>query len=498
MPTFEYTADDANGQSVSGTIIAANLAAAVQTLTNRGLNVGKIDRAQFINDPLSAQGRPASPGPTPTAPLIGDPSAGTPPEPKLVFDPAAQKGSGQAGSGLAGSEQAGSGQTGATTAAPRQEFSSAANPTSGYAHAAGAGPAEVPRAAGSSSSTTHSPAATLAYALQRPPLEKLGFYFRQLATMQKAGVPIVQAAQTLAAQQTEPRMQAMAQDVLHSAAAGVSLSTALARHPETVGSVVLAMIQVGETGGFLDEALERADEYIHRDLELRRLYQKVTLYPKLIFASSFIIIAAANAIIAAAAPGKQGLSTPFSLGTWIILALIAAGVWLYFRVGLKNPAVKLGYDRYILRLPVIGPTMHELAMARFGRAFGALHKAGVPVGDAMHHAASVCGNEELRLRMTPFFDSFREGHTILEVFRSTRSFSPIVLDMVATGETTGNIEQMLEKVADYYEAETSAKQMAIATIVGVVVYLCVAVYVGYIVIGFYGSYFGGMMSAAGS
>ncbi|MHB8637666.1 MAG: type II secretion system F family protein [Fimbriimonadaceae bacterium] len=321
--------------------------------------------------------------------------------------------------------------------------------------------------------------------LMRAPLHAVGFFFRQFATMQNAGVPIVQSMDTLAGQARDPRMKPLLDDLSARVKAGASISSGLERYPETITPVMLSLVRVGEEGGFLAEALTMVADYIDREIHLRGMYKRATFYPKLVLGASFVIIAVTNTIIASVAPGQQGLSSPLSIQTWTALAIIAAAIWLFLRVGLANPQIKNVFDGFVLRMPVLGSTMHQLAMAKFGRAFGAMYKAGVPLNRALPLAADACGNEHLRMRMLPYLRGVEGGAGIHETLARTGAFSPIVLDMIGTGEKTGNMEQMVVKVSEYYEGEAEARQSALAAVTGVVLIVFLGIYVGYMVITFY-------------
>jgi len=319
----------------------------------------------------------------------------------------------------------------------------------------------------------------------RAPLQAVGFFFRQFATMQNAGVPIVQTMDTLAAQARDARMKPMLDDLSARVKAGWSISSGLERFPETVTPVMLSLIRVGEEGGFLADALTMVADYIDREIHLRNMYKRATFYPKLVLAVSFFIIGVTNTILASVAPGSPGLTSPLSLQTWIGLAIAGAGIWLFLRVGLANPQIKQGFDNFTLRIPVLGQTLHQLAMAKFGRAFGAMFKAGVPLNRALPLAANTCGNEYLRVKMMPYLRGVETGAGIHETLARTGAFSPIVLDMIGTGEKTGNMEQMVTKVSEYYEMEAESRQTALAMVTGVVIFLLVAIYVAVMVINFY-------------
>ncbi|HLK13278.1 MAG TPA: type II secretion system F family protein [Fimbriimonadaceae bacterium] len=331
----------------------------------------------------------------------------------------------------------------------------------------------------------------------RAPLAAVGFFFRQFATMQNAGVPIVQSMETLAGQARDPRMRPMLDDLKERVKAGWTISSGLERYPDTVSPVMLSLVRVGEEGGFLADALTMVADYIDREIQLRNMYKRATFYPKLVLACSFVIIGVANTIIGSLSSNAPTIVTPFALSTWIGLGLFALGIWLFLRIGLANPDVKNTFDGIVLKAPYLGYTMHQLAMAKFGRAFGAMYKAGVPLTRALPLAADACGNEHLRRRMMPHLRGVEGGTGIFDTLARTGAFSPIVLDMIGTGEKTGNMEQMVAKVSEYYEQEAESRQMALAVVTGVALLLILAVYIGYIVITFYVGAAGRTMSAGG-
>jgi type II secretory pathway component PulF len=422
MPTFEYQAVDPSGVAVSGNAIGANLESVLSDLGRRGLRVERINVAKLMNDPLAdVVDIPPRPSARPAEP----PRMETP---SAAYQPAPQ----------------------------------AAQPDRSYVQ-------------------TH----ILGPVLNRAPLQAVGFFFRQFATMQNAGVPIVQSMETLAGQARDPRIKPLLDDLSARVKAGWSISSGLERYPETISPVMLSLVRVGEEGGFLAEALTMVADYIDREMHLRMMYKRATFYPKLVLVVSFIIIGVVNTILAEIAPSAPGLTSPLALGTWIGLAIAGAAIWLFLRVGLANRDVKNSFDNFVLHLPWLGQSMHQLAMAKFGRAFGAMFKAGVPLNRALPLAADTCGNEYLRRQMIPHLRGIEGGAGIHETLARTGAFSPIVLDMIGTGEKTGNMEQMVTKVSEYYESEAEARQNALAVVTGVVIFLFVAVYVAVMVITFY-------------
>lgn len=331
--------------------------------------------------------------------------------------------------------------------------------------------------------------------VMKVPLSQLLFFFRQLATMLHAGVGMVQSLDTLSNQTHDLRLKNVVRELREHALAGRPISVGMQRYPEIFSPLMLSMIRVGEEGGSMDRSLQQIADYVEHEIEIRNLVRRVTIYPKLVIAASIIIVLGTNAIIASL--GKQGgldslLTRPT---TWLFLGPLIVGLFLFFRVGLANPRIKHTYDEFLLALPGFGKTVRQLCMAKFGRAFGTLYAGGVAVPRAVELAADACGNEYLRSRMYPAAGRLKEGVGITHAFRETGAFSPIVLDMAHTGETTGNLDFMLNKVAEYYEDEGKTRSVQFGYALGVLALLAVAVYVGYTVITFYAGHFSGLSEA---
>jgi type II secretory pathway component PulF len=279
------------------------------------------------------------------------------------------------------------------------------------------------------------------------------------------------------------------------AMAGGSVGEGFARHPDVFNPLMMAMVNAGERGGFLADQCKHMSEYLRRDIELRNLIRKETFYPKFVVAFSIVLIFVANTVIEAyGQPGAQKLWSPLTTPmNWIIVFPVLALIWYYFNVVKKRPEAQYKWDKNVLSVPYIGATSHGFAMAKFGRSFGALYRAGVPVGEAIKLAADACGNEYVRARIYPSANEIDGGGGITEAFARTEVFSPIVLDMTRTGEVTGDVDQMLIKVSEHYEEEGTVRARQAATVLGVVVFVIVAIYVLVVVLRFYTEYFGRAM-----
>ncbi|MCG9894247.1 MAG: type II secretion system F family protein, partial [Fimbriimonadaceae bacterium] len=323
----------------------------------------------------------------------------------------------------------------------------------------------------------------------------LHFFFRQVGTMLHAGVGLAQSLATIATQTSHPKLRRIVEEASQSVVAGRPMTSCFRRYPEVFTDLMMCMIQIGEDGGMLPEQCRRLADYIQRDMEQRNLIRRETAYPKIVLAASIVIILAANALIAMIAPSAPGLSSPLTNPrVWMVLGPLLILGFLAWRYGRHNPEVRRVVQGIGVSLPGLGGTIRGFAMAKFGRALGALYAAGVPIPRALELSADACGNEHVRSRMYPAASALKDGVPLSLALAQTGSVSPLVLEMIRTGEMTGNIDEMLTKTAEYYEDEGALRAKQFATIFGVVVFLAVAVYIASIIIGFYTGHFRSLMS----
>lgn len=321
-------------------------------------------------------------------------------------------------------------------------------------------------------------------------LKEQSFFFRQLGAMVEAGVPLGQSLDTLSKQSRNVKMRGVIRELGQHAEEGRPISAGLQRYPEVFSPLVVSLLRAGEEGGFLAESMKQLATYMDQEIELRNMIRRETFMPKLYVVASILIISGANLIISGInkSQGTQapGLWSPLTeISTWYWLAPVLIGMFLFVRIGLANYWVKVVWDRFILMIPFIGNTSYQFAMAKFGRSLAALHKGGVPITKSMQLAADSSGNEWLRMKISPAAKRLEGGDSITEIMRETGAFSPIVMDMVSTGEMTGSMEQMIAKMSEFYEEEGKVRARQSANVIAVVAFLGVAIYIAIVVINFY-------------
>ena len=433
MPTFEYEATHDDGRTVRDTAFGASLEEVVQNLALKGLLVTKINQAgSFDPIPESFSGYSAA---TAIAPQ---------PAPTTTEVPASEALKTEA----------------IRTVAPKgQEISG--NPR-GYlsAHVWGPLAGEVP-------------------------LIALSGFFRQFAAMMGAGVPLVTSLETLSKHSQSAKLTRIILEMRDNTQRGLPMSDAIQRYPEVFPSLTVSMIRAGEEGGFMQKASALNADYFDQEIELRNLYRRETAYPKLVVVASIVIISAANMIIKSL--GKTGgIYSPLTDPAVMLVLVPGLIAWLVLmKVGLANPRVRYNWDLVLLKIPYLGTTLHQFAMAKFGRALGALYKGGVSVPRSIQLAADACGNEFLRSQIYPAATKLESGAGLAETLQATSAFSPLVLDMVSTGEMTGSLDGMLDKISSFYEGEAKVRAEQLGRVTGVFAFLCVAIYVGFVVISFF-------------
>ena len=315
----------------------------------------------------------------------------------------------------------------------------------------------------------------------------LAIFYRQLATAVRAGIPIHRALISVAENTGKPRLRRVVQAVVNELMQGKPLAKAMSRHPHVFDELQVALVQAGEEGGLLENMLERLADYLERDYKLRLKIRAGTFYPKvLLLAGIFIPKIPVLVVGGGLIPYLRetvGWAAPILLAVLAIVAVV--------RILLQIEPLREAYDSLKLMVPGIGGLVRQLAMARFSRAMAALYSAGVPLPRTIAISALAADNYYLTKRLRRAVVEVEHGQSISQAFRRTGVMPPLVLDMLQTGESTGNVDTMMDKVAEYYEQETDVKsgQAVIALSVGV--YLLIALWIASMIISFWQGYASG-------
>ncbi|TDP74978.1 type II secretion system F family protein [Roseateles toxinivorans] len=291
---------------------------------------------------------------------------------------------------------------------------------------------------------------------------------RQLYTLQKAGVPILRSLAGLQASTAQQSLIALLEDIRASLDQGRELSAALARHPKVFSPFYVAMVRVGEMTGRLTEVFQRLSEHLEFELDIRARIKQALRYPMMVIVAMVIAVVIINIfVLPTFATAFAGFKTELPLMTRILLGfsswtlqwwpmLVAAGVGLVVVVRgvLASPEGRYRWDRLKLRLPIAGPIVLKATLARFARSFALASSSGVPISQAMTVVAQTVDNAFIGNRIEQMRDGVERGESISRCAAAAGVFTPIVLQMIAVGEETGELDTLMVEIAQMYERET--------------------------------------------
>jgi MSHA biogenesis protein MshG len=300
-------------------------------------------------------------------------------------------------------------------------------------------------------------------------LADLMLFSRQMYSLLKAGVPIVRGLAGLQESAQNPTLQRSLGEVRESLESGRELSLSLRRHPKVFTNFMVSLVRVGELTGRLDEVFLRLSEFFAFEKKMREDIKAALRYPMIVIlalvTAMFIVnifVIPAFAKIFASFKTELPLVTRMLIATsdffvayWPFMIVLLAGAVVGFRVFVGTPAGRYQWDRLKLRLPVVGELIHKATLARFSRSFALSGKSGVPIVQALAVVANVVDNAYLEARILQMRDGIERGESILRTAVAAGVFNPVVLQMVAVGEETGEIDALMSEIADMYEREVA-------------------------------------------
>ncbi len=328
----------------------------------------------------------------------------------------------------------------------------------------------------------------------------LQIFTRQLATMIDAGLPLVQCLDILANQTPNKIFARILSQVKTSVESGTTFSDALRKHPKVFDELYVNLCAAGEIGGILDTILNRLATYIEKAVKLKGQIKSAMFYPIGILVVAIGVIAVmlvkviptfeemyknmGNAQLPAATQFVIGLSKGFMSKWYIYVGTLVAIIvgWGAARRTVRGREI---IDGALLRIPVIGPTLRKIVVARFTRTLGTLLSSGVPILDALDICAKTSGNVVVQKGINRARDKISEGHDMAGPLAESRVFPSMVVQMIGVGEQTGAMDQMLQKIADFYEEEVDAAVSAMTSLIEPIMMAFLGVVVGGLIIAMY-------------
>ena len=328
----------------------------------------------------------------------------------------------------------------------------------------------------------------------------IAIFSRQLATMMKAGVPIVTSMEIIANGSKNPRMSALVNSVRAEIESGSSLYEALSKHPVEFDGLYRNLVKAGESAGVLETVLDTVATYKENIEALKGKIKKAMFYPAMVIAVALIVsgillvfvvpqfeqvFQSFGADLPAFTQVVVGLSR-FMVGWWwaILLGLVGLGV-AFIMAKKRSLAFQRFLDRLILKLPVVGQIMHNSAIARFARTLAVTFKAGVPLVEALETVAGATGNTVYETAVLRIREDVSVGYSVNMAMKQVNLFPHMVVQMTAIGEEAGALDTMLFKVAEFYEQEVNNAVDALASLLEPLIMIILGVLVGGMVIAMY-------------
>ncbi|MCW8887351.1 MAG: type II secretion system F family protein [Motiliproteus sp.] len=302
---------------------------------------------------------------------------------------------------------------------------------------------------------------------QRVSLDELILFSRQMYSLSKSGVPITRAMRGLAMSVRNPLLERTLNEVTDDLEQGYTLSGSFNKHPKVFSRLYVSMIHVGENTGNLDASFQQIGKYLELERETIKNIKSATRYPLFVIGAIVIAMVVINIWVIPAFAGvfsKLGADLPWQTKVlitisdfmrtywYLLLGAFAASLFGFLRY-VKTEKGRLKWDRFKLRLPIVGSLFTRITLGRFSRSFSLVLRAGIPIEQGLSIVSGALGNDYIGSKIQGMRNGIERGEGFTRTAHSAQMFSPLVLQMIAVGEETGNIDELLGEVADFYEQE---------------------------------------------
>lgn len=298
-------------------------------------------------------------------------------------------------------------------------------------------------------------------------LDELIVFCRQMHALTRAGIPLIRTMRGLAETTRSPVLAEVLEDVTTRLEGGANMAAAMQAHPNVFSELFVAMIHVGENTGLLDDAFKRLSDILELERDTKRRLKQAMRYPTFVVIALLAALMVVNFLVIpkfAAVFNKLGADLPFLtqvlvgtsnflLGYWYVVLFFVAASGLLLRQWKQTEQGRLTWDRYKLRLPIIGPLLELITLSRFARNFASMLTAGMPVTRALTVVADATDNAWIAAHIKDMRTGIERGESLLRTARQSGMFTPLILQMIAVGEETGSVDDMLVNVADFYDED---------------------------------------------
>jgi type IV pilus assembly protein PilC len=332
--------------------------------------------------------------------------------------------------------------------------------------------------------------------MQRVKLRDLVVFSRQFATMVDAGLSVVKCLDILQKQARNPKMKEVAGEVKRDVAGGMSLTEALQKHPRIFSPLYVNMIRSAEAGGILDQVLDRLAGFLEKEQETRNKIKSAMTYPVVVFCFACLMLVGLLFFVLPKFKGifeTMGLELPlttkillnssdYAKSYWYIGLVLLVGVVIIVKAFARTERGKYAIDAAKLRVPVFGDLILKTGVSRFARTFGTLITSGVPVLRALDIVSETAGNRVISETVTRARNAIKEGEKISTPLFGSKIFPVMVTQMIAIGEETGRLDQMLVKVANFYDDEVDNTLKSLTSLIEPIMIVGLGLIVGFIAV----------------
>jgi type IV pilus assembly protein PilC len=334
---------------------------------------------------------------------------------------------------------------------------------------------------------------------KKVPQRSIAIFTRQLATMIDAGLPLVQSLDILSSQQEHKTFKNIIREIREDVEGGSTFAGALKKHPSVFDDLYTNLVVAGEEGGILDNILNRLSNYIEKAEALKKKVKSAMIYPAIIVSVAILVVIILMIFVIPVFETmfkSAGQSLPLPtlivltmskiIKKYIVVIIPAAILFVFlFRKFYKTEAGKTLIDRLILKVPVFGMLLKKVSVARFARTLGTLVSSGVPILDGLQIVSKTAGNRTVETAIMNARASIREGETIAEPLGRSGIFPPMVIQMISVGESTGALDSMLTKIADFYDDEVDVAVSNLTSLLEPFLMVFLGVVIGGVVIAMY-------------
>ena len=329
--------------------------------------------------------------------------------------------------------------------------------------------------------------------------KEMAIFTRQFSTMIDAGLPLVQCLNILAEQSESKNLRQVTGNVARTVEEGSTLAESLRKHQRTFDDLYTNMVEVGETGGILDVVLQRLAVYIEKAASLKRKVKSALVYPSSILGvATLVIVFMLTFVIPTFASMFKEMGAELPVPTRVVIGLSDFVRGYFWLIGLAMGGAAFGLRSYyrtengrsiidalLLKVPIFGPILRKVAVARFTRTLGTLVQSGVPILEALRITATTAGNKLVERAVLQCRASVTEGKTLAEPLKISGVFPPMVTQMVSVGEQTGALDAMLSKIADFYDDEVDTAVATLTSLLEPIMIVILGVIVGGLVVAMY-------------